>query len=810
MRFGIFFSALQKMGLSVYIIALFIILTISAVPASAQFKPIYPRVTCPASVIQNLPANTCSQEVNLPYPVLTSNGSEIITLLWWMTGATTAESPLYGINYVPAPFLFQSGLTTIFYRAINEQGYSDTCSFTVNLKDITPPVITCPPNKNFEINANCSTILTPAQIGMATATDYCSMPVTISHNIPANYEFPVGNTFITWTAKDAAGNTKTCVQVITVARGICLVNYSYSNYNPPYPINVTGQLLPANTATGITSSQHFSSGLLTANRVQIVNKGVAPGPAAFYQHTDVIPGIYTLLKKTSSMQYYQFNISGLGTSYESFYFYFQFWRENNSDPKNIYVEWSTDNVNFTRSLTVDLKDYKPKVWHEIYQSLTGITQLNNSPQVFIRIYYDYSGNPVVYFDNFQYSAFNEDITTGSAVATNVACAGDSTGTIEIFNNTPGNWEYTINGGITWQTGKVFNDLPMGSYDVRMRDPGMLTCDVVIDVALIVASNDQTPPVISCPENVQTIPDNPAGTTATLTLPDPVITDNCPGIKSIYWSATGATALADSGFVSTQTFNTGITEVTYTATDLSSYTATCTFTVNVIGLPEIQCPADITNLTTDPGVCYHIATPGQPEILHGSNITFRWIMAGANCDTGYTAPIQNYPFNAGSTTITWIAQNGAGADTCVQQIIVTDNEPPQFTAPEPFVLCVEPIVLAEFYQPTTDITPERPEYYTFKAGDVLFDLDTANFHDNCTPAEMLILTWTIQFYDGTEFNGTGQPSTFGSDILIPGDGINFNDVTHVIKYRLTDASNNQTNFKNSPITIKPRPNVIKQP
>ncbi len=861
--------------------------------AASQGNPEFPEITCPASITNNLPFNSCSQNISVPLPVITSNGTPVTTLTWEMKGATNAASPSTGINYIPTPYSYMGGQTVITYRCTNESGNIDSCSFTITLndvqppqftfcpsvitryappgecsaivnfsipgatdncgpvtvsqinglppgssfpvgttmvsftasdlsgntstctfqvsvKDITPPAITCPPDKYFEINANCSTILSPEQIGMASVTENCSLPVTISNNIPANYEFPVGNTYITWTATDAAGNKKSCVQLVTIARGICLVNYSYSNYSPPYPITVTGQLLPDNTATGIISSQHFSSELLTESRVKIVNSGVAPGPAAFYQHGDVLPGLYTLLKKTNAMQYYQFNITGLGTSYESFYVYFQFWRENNSDPKKIYVEWSTDDVTYTRSLTVDLKDYKPKVWHEIYQSLTGIPQLNNSPQVYIRIYYDYTGNPIVYFDNFQYSAFNEEIITGSATATNVNCEGDSTGRIEIVNNASGNWEYTINGGDTWQSGKIFNNLPMGTYDVRMRDPDMLTCDVVIDVALAILSNDYTAPEIQCPDNIMAIANDPGGTSATLTPDEPLITDNCNRLLSLTWFSTGATILADSGYLNTQTFQPGITEITYTAIDLAGNEANCSFTVTVAALPEIQCPPDILNWNTDPGVCYHSGSPGQPVILSGNNVTFRWIMEGATADSGFTGNITNYPFSAGTTSLIWIAENEAGSDTCLQQIIVTDNQAPVFASPFPFVLCVEPILLAEFYLPTTDITPERPDYYLFRAGDDLFDLDTLTFHDNCTTTDMLQIEWIIQLADGTQITGTGQPSTYGSDVILPGDGIGFLDVTHTIKYRLKDTSINQTPYKTSPITIKPRPNVIKQP
>jgi hypothetical protein len=57
--------------------------------------------------------------------------------------------------------------------------------------------------------------------------------------------------------------------------------------------------------------------------------------------------------------------------------------------------------------------------------------------------------------------------------------------------------------------------------------------------------------------------------------------------------------------------------------------------------------------------------------------------------------------------------------------------------------------------------------------------------------------------------TGQPSAYGANILIPGDGINFNDVVHTVTYWVVDCHGNVSEPQTRIVIIKPRPNIIKQ-
>jgi len=80
--------------------------------------------------------------------------------------------------------------------------------------------------------------------------------------------------------------------------------------------------------------------------------------------------------------------------------------------------------------------------------------------------------------------------------------------------------------------------------------------------------DSTPPTITCPANITVEPTCPSGAVVTYTAP--IGTDNCPG----------ATTARTAGLASGSVFPIGTTTVTYTVTDASGNTASCSFTVTV--------------------------------------------------------------------------------------------------------------------------------------------------------------------------------------------------------------------------------------
>ncbi|WP_345143006.1 HYR domain-containing protein [Flavobacterium ginsengiterrae] len=155
-----------------------------------------PTITCPSNVTVSADANSCSATgVVLGTPTTSDNCS----------GAVTVSNN--------APTSFPLGNTTVTWTAKDAAGNTQTCTQTVTVNDTQKPTITCPSNVTVSADANsCSA--TGVVLGTPATSDNCSGAVTVSNNAPTS--FPLGNTAVTWTAKDAAGNTQTCTQTVTV------------------------------------------------------------------------------------------------------------------------------------------------------------------------------------------------------------------------------------------------------------------------------------------------------------------------------------------------------------------------------------------------------------------------------------------------------------------------------------------------------------------------------------------------------------------------------------------------------------------
>lgn len=127
-----------------------------------------------------------SEELSAPYPV----GTTIIT--WTVTDAV--------------------GLTASCTQRIIVNAFG--CGSDTENPTITAPpdiVLDTPPN----ISGSCGFVIGESQLGTAQAADNCTVNVSRT-GVPAGNFFPAGVTTITYTATDAAGNTATDTQTVTV------------------------------------------------------------------------------------------------------------------------------------------------------------------------------------------------------------------------------------------------------------------------------------------------------------------------------------------------------------------------------------------------------------------------------------------------------------------------------------------------------------------------------------------------------------------------------------------------------------------
>jgi hypothetical protein len=108
-------------------------------------------------------------------------------------------------------------IITRTFTAIDAAGNSASAVQTITVADGTAPSITAPPAITVGTGpgaVSCDATISNATLGSPTASDNCA-GVTVTRS-PAGNTFPLGTTTVTWTATDAAGNTATATQNVTV------------------------------------------------------------------------------------------------------------------------------------------------------------------------------------------------------------------------------------------------------------------------------------------------------------------------------------------------------------------------------------------------------------------------------------------------------------------------------------------------------------------------------------------------------------------------------------------------------------------
>ncbi|MEP5502816.1 MAG: HYR domain-containing protein [Algibacter sp.] len=128
------------------------------------------------------------------------------------------------------------------------------------------------------------------------------------------------------------------------------------------------------------------------------------------------------------------------------------------------------------------------------------------------------------------------------------------------------------------------------------------------------------------------------------------------------------------------FPLGETTVTWTVTDGSGNTASCTQKVTITDdeLPTISCPADVTANTSDDAIgnCSTTVALGTPTA--DDNCSVDTIITQVN---NITINPATFEFGLGETTVTWIVTDGSGnTASCTQKVTITDDELPTISCP----------------------------------------------------------------------------------------------------------------------------------
>ena len=309
---------------------------------------------------------------------------------------------------------------------------------------------------------------------------------------------------------------------------------------------------------------------------------------------------------------------------------------------------------------------------------------------------------------------------------------------------------------TWTPPTVTDDCDGAPSVTSNRNPGdtfALGVDTVVYIAtddsgnsdtcsFVVTVLDTISPQVTCPsDRVKFSRTTVCGDTVQNI--SPVIIENC-GIASTTYTFSGGIIGGGTGDASGRFFPADTTTVTYTVTDSSGNSGTCSFMVLIRDTiaPTITCPADIT-VSAEADSCSAFVNVPNPTIND---------LCGSNRTNDYNnSPTASDRYPVGVTTVVWTATDPSGnSASCSMTITVEDSQAPNLSCPN---------------DTTIDIT--------MGPGVVVNNID-ATFSDNCDTNPGL----TYRITGPSSGSGNGQVS-----------GQTFNIGTNTVTYTVSDANGN---------------------
>jgi fibronectin type 3 domain-containing protein len=135
------------------------------------------------------------------------------------TATDNVDGPIAGVDCAPGSgSTFPLGITTVTCSATDAHGNTGSASFTVRVVDTTPPHLIVP--RDFNIYATTPLGLpSSSEAAIAYLTHYSVSDIvdpspTVTTDAPSL--LPVGNTVITFTARDASGNAIAATSTLTI------------------------------------------------------------------------------------------------------------------------------------------------------------------------------------------------------------------------------------------------------------------------------------------------------------------------------------------------------------------------------------------------------------------------------------------------------------------------------------------------------------------------------------------------------------------------------------------------------------------
>ncbi len=562
-----------------------------------------PTITAPANVSVNADAGSCvATGVALGTPVTADNCS---------VASVTND----------APASFPVGTTVVTWTVTDGSGNISTATQNVVVTDNQNPTITAPSNVSVTTDPGlCSA--SAVLIGSPITADNCTV-ASVTNNAPAIY--PEGSTTITWTVTDAAGNSATATQTVTVTD---IENPSPLCQNITVQLDATGNIsiTPVQIDNGSTDNCGIATLALSQTSFNCAQVGANPVILTVTDiHSNVstcaaIVNVEDIIAPTALCQ-------------------------------NVTVQLDPSGVAIVTPSQIDNGSFDNCGIASIALSQTSFGCFNVGVNNVTLTVTDVNGNVstcgavVTVNDNVApgFATVPSDITES---AVNGLCGRVVTYPIPTYFDACGA-VITQTDGTGLTSGDIF---PVGitvqTYSLTDANGNSIDTSFIITI-----TDDELPVITNCPTNI-TLSASSTICGAVVNWVEPIISDNCPAVSVVASHAPGST------------FNSGTTTVTYTATDASGNTANCSFTVTVTD-------------NTAPIV------PSLAAIVASCSVTATAPISSDNCAgsvTGTTSDPLTYN-TQGTYSITWTFNDGNGnTSTAVQTVIVSDLIAPSIAAP----------------------------------------------------------------------------------------------------------------------------------
>jgi gliding motility-associated-like protein len=644
---------------------------------------------------------------NIPTEVRASANESCEATVTWddilvEDNCTTNTMDIVVSSDAPLDDRFNLGQTLVTYSATDLAGNETIASFNVIVEDNTAPVNTfCPANITVFADNNCEALV---NWDVPTFTDNCdSNPQIVASHNPGD-TFLFGDTEVSYTATDQAGNETVCSFIVTV-----------EDNTPPVIITQPGNLIVSANDDACEATVTWDA--ITAED----NCSNSVGIVSNFNSGDLFPLGETTVDITATDDSGNQTLSSFTVTVE----------DNTapavlSCPTDIRVS-TTDNCDAIANWTVP-------TFSDNCDANPVITSTHNSGDVFPL------GTTVVTYTATDSTGNQSTCSFNVIVEDDVApqftsCVADVVVTANAQCQATAEWtapEVTDNCSdiITLSSDFSSGDLfPLGSttvtYTATDEAGNSNTCSFEVLV------EDNTAPVITTQLNDLVVSADDDACQATVSWNNVVAVDNCSNSLSL-----------SSNFNSGDVFQLGESIVQITATDEAGNSSISSFTVTVednTAPVVVSCPADIT--VSARGNCLALVDWTLPEFSD-------------NCDNNLTIssthdPRQHYPL--GTTLVTYTATDAAGnTSSCSFNVTVEDDQAPQFTT------CVADIIVY------ADADCEATAEWT--TPEVTDNCDTnVNLQSNFVSGDIFPFGTSTVVYTATDEAGNSNTCTF--DVIV---------------------------------------------